>query len=241
MTTQHLSLTHRARWSAWIAQRDPLALLASSAAGLFLLAAIVRRLFLVGAPALAIAPTPALPIILIATAPPAPAAPVAPVQQIAYQQPARYVAAFAAPGGAILGPIPAPRLEQLLARYGSDWIMTAWQGHNVWVRAGDLGLDLANLAPALAPVEAQQAAPELAAPTPTEEQAYQTDSQPGGAAPATLSPEDLSAINDPAQNGNNLAPPGCPFPIINGVCGNGVLARNVPDVAPRPSTGARAR
>jgi len=49
-------------------------------------------------------------------------------------------------------------------------------------------------------------------------------------------PEDIAALNDPAQNGNSLAPPGCPFPIINGVCGNGARAKDVQDVPPRDGT-----
>lgn len=56
-------------------------------------------------------------------------------------------------------------------------------------------------------------------------------------APAII-PEDLVQLNDPALNGNNLAPPGCPFPIINGICGNGALAKDIPDVPPRD--GARS-
>ncbi len=51
-------------------------------------------------------------------------------------------------------------------------------------------------------------------------------------APAII-PEDIQALNDPTQNGNNLAPPGCPFPIINGICGNGARAKDVSDVPPR--------
>lgn len=54
-------------------------------------------------------------------------------------------------------------------------------------------------------------------------------------APAII-PEDLVQLNDPAQNGNSVAPPGCPFPIINGICGNGARAKDVPDVPPRDGT-----
>ena len=38
---------------------------------------------------------------------------------------------------------------------------------------------------------------------------------------AELPTERMDALNDPTQNGGNLAPSGCPFPIVNGMCGNG--------------------
>jgi len=44
----------------------------------------------------------------------------------------------------------------------------------------------------------------------------------------TIEPD---AINDPAQNGGNVAPDGCPFPIVNGVCANGALAKSIDDSA----------
>lgn len=48
--------------------------------------------------------------------------------------------------------------------------------------------------------------------------------------PAVDTPIDAQIeVNDPNQNGGNIAPEGCPFPIINGRCANGLLARNVPD------------
>ncbi len=40
---------------------------------------------------------------------------------------------------------------------------------------------------------------------------------------------DALAANDPAQNGGAVAPDGCPFPIINGRCANGVLAKTISD------------
>ena len=48
----------------------------------------------------------------------------------------------------------------------------------------------------------------------------------GETTPAIV-PED--ALNDPNQNGGNVAPVGCPFPIINGTCANGARAKDVPD------------
>ena len=50
------------------------------------------------------------------------------------------------------------------------------------------------------------------------------------AAPATYAPAQEApqpqpdALNDPAQNGGSVAPAGCPFPVVNGVCGNGAAA-----------------
>jgi hypothetical protein len=44
----------------------------------------------------------------------------------------------------------------------------------------------------------------------------------------TIAPD---ALNDPNLNGGNVAPEGCPFPIVNGVCANGVLAKSIDDSA----------
>jgi len=112
-------------------------------------------------------PTVALPIILIATAQPLPTS--TPAAMIAVEQPPRYVVAFAAPDGAILGAIPQPRAEQITARFGDNWYMLEWNGGPAWVRAADLGLSIANLAPpevvyvaAPAPVYAAPVAPQAA-------------------------------------------------------------------------------
>src|SRR5580765_8526063 len=45
------------------------------------------------------------------------------------------------------------------------------------------------------------------------------------------SPAIDTALNNPDLNGGNVAPEGCPFPIVNGVCANGVLAKSIPDPA----------
>jgi len=108
-------------------------------------------------------PTVALPIILIATAQPLPTS--TPAAMIAVEQPPRYVVAFAAPDGAILGAIPQPRAEQITARFGDNWYMLEWNGGPAWVRAADLGLSIANLAPPeVVYVSVPQAAPAPAAP-----------------------------------------------------------------------------
>ena len=41
---------------------------------------------------------------------------------------------------------------------------------------------------------------------------------------AELPTERMDALNDPTRNGGNIAPAGCPFPIVNGMCGNGQRA-----------------
>lgn len=108
---------------------------------------------------------------------------------------------------AVVAPLPAPSwIDQGLAVVGA-------QGDQF---ASDQAAALAQeqAAPPAAPASAD-AAPALA------------DTAP---ALATIpAPEDL---NDPQQNGDSIAPDGCPFPIINGRCANGVLAKTIPD-APR--------
>lgn len=41
--------------------------------------------------------------------------------------------------------------------------------------------------------------------------------------------EEGAKLNDPYLNGGNIAPAGCTFPILEGVCANGVLVKDVPD------------
>ena len=76
--------------------------------------------------------------------------------------------------------------------------------------------------PAIAPAQAAPTMPPLepeVAPAPV-----LVDPEPPAVPEPTLSPERAAAdtLNDPALNGGNIAPAGCPFPIINGVCGNGL-------------------
>lgn len=112
-------------------------------------------------------PTPSLPIILIATPKPAPP-PTLPTVQVAAAAPVRYVTAWAAPDGAVLGPIPAPSLGDVLARYGEAWVMIQWQGSPVWLRASDLGLPaVADLAPPPQPEVVYVSAPAPAYAPPT--------------------------------------------------------------------------
>lgn len=92
----------------------------------------------------------------------------------------------------------------------------------------------------IAPTPAPVAAPEAPTPVQGEEAAPAPLSAPidnsGGMIadtappPAVDTPSDAQiGVNDPNQNGGNIAPEGCPFPIINGRCANGALAKNVPD------------
>lgn len=155
-TTTRLRLVWRHRLRAWLAQRDPLVVIAAVCLPIIALliagAAIRAQL---SAPAVALAPTPPLPIILIATVR-AVALPTPLAQPAAYQPPTvRYVVAFAAPNGDVLGPIVAPPLDAITGRWGDTWLSTTHDGATVWIRVADLGTNLANLAPA-APVPAPQ-------------------------------------------------------------------------------------
>lgn len=62
------------------------------------------------------------------------------------------------------------------------------------------------------------------------------------AAPATYAPAQEApqpdALNDPAQNGGSVAAPGCPFPVVNGVCGNGASAAEADEGAAEEGTHA---
>jgi hypothetical protein len=126
------------------------------------------------APAVVPVATPSLPIIVIQREPAA----VVPAQQVVYapaapvEQP-RMVVAWAAPGGAVLGPVPIPDASAIRGRWNNDWVMIEWNGGPVWLRTADLGLNLANVEPQTAPV---QSAPQPAyAPA---QPVYQTDSAP---------------------------------------------------------------
>jgi hypothetical protein len=177
---------------------------------LIVIAALVGRIR--SAPPIAVQPTPGL-IILIAT--PAPAVPArvqpAPAQQVAaVQLPAtvRYVTAWAAPGGDVLGPIPWNTDSPMLGRFGDGWILTQWGNGQVWVRASDIGLNLPNLAPAIAPqpgpravyVEQPPAAPQAP------EVNYTTDNQPPPPAP----PEQPQQPVAPREAVPVAAPPAAP-------------------------------
>jgi len=161
-TTIRLSITRGqlaiARIRAWLAQRDPLAVLAAPTLLLVAMGALLRILLLQSTPRMAAQPTPPLPIIMIATAPavaPPTAAPAAQVAAVAPNTLRRAVVAYDAPAGSVLGAIEQGRAYQVLARYGADWLQAEVAGSGiVWLRADqvlDLPADLANLQPTAAP------------------------------------------------------------------------------------------
>lgn len=49
----------------------------------------------------------------------------------------------------------------------------------------------------------------------------------GAQAPHSPRGDVAPPVDEPVED--NSAPDGCPFPIVNGICGNGVLAKTVPD------------
>jgi hypothetical protein len=115
-------------------------------------------------------PTPALPVVIFATAQPQLPSP-EPAAMVALALP-RFVVAYDQPvNGAVLGPIPAPDASAVVARYGSGWVMVPWDGGHVWLRASDAGLpDVVDIAPTLAPEVVYVAAqPVQAAPAPVYE------------------------------------------------------------------------
>lgn len=144
MTTTILVRRIRAR-ASWIDQ-NVLPLPAAIAAGVFLMFALVGALGRISshqAPARAI-PTPALPIIMIATAQPAPApivpSPAAVVNVVTGPTLPRAVIAWSAPeGGEPIGALDAGRPYQVLARWGSEWIQADVAGSGaVWIKTNEL-------------------------------------------------------------------------------------------------------
>jgi hypothetical protein len=123
---------------------------------LMAIAGLVGRIKETPSAAVAI-PTPALPVIIIATSAPAPTA--APVQQVAAVLPNALrgaVVAYDSPNGSVLGAIEAGRPYQLLARYGAEWLQADVAGSGVvWLKADqvlNLPEGLADLQPPPAPV-----------------------------------------------------------------------------------------
>lgn len=145
-------------------------------------------------------PTPAIaqPIIIIAT-PQTMAYPTAvPQAQQAAYAPAvpRMVVAFAAPNGDILGPIEAPELGALVARYGDQWVATMHDGAMVWIRVSEMGGSLANVQP-----QAPQPGPRyVEQPDYVPQPQSQTDNQPA------LPPEQPAEQQPPAAPAVVAAP-----------------------------------
>jgi hypothetical protein len=160
--------------------------------------ALLAIAFLVGkihsGGAVAVQPTPALAIV-IATPQPTPAA----VVQVIVP---RFVVCYDQPvSGAVLGPIPAPDASAIVARYGTAWVMTPWNGGYCWLRATDVGLpDVADLEPPPQPeviYVASQPAPAAATPEPEQ---YMVVNEPPPSAPV-VRVEDFKPVDPKAGCG----------------------------------------
>jgi hypothetical protein len=158
------------------------------------------------APSVAAEPTPALPIIIIASPrmePPRPTPAPTAAAVVAVQLP-RFVVCYDQPvNGAVLGPIPAPDASAIVARYGNAWVMTPWNGGYCWLRAADVGLlDVADLAPAPAPQVIYVASEPQAAPTPAAQEQV-TNEPPAGdfyTTPPHVDPAAQQALIGPDPN-----------------------------------------
>lgn len=170
---------------------------------LILIAALIGKIR--STPSVLLQPTPALPIILIATQPavvPPTAGP--PAAQVAALPPnalRRAVVAYDAPGGNVLGAIESGRTYAVLARWGADWLQADIESSGVvWLKADqllDLPAGLVDLAPPPSPVVVErpvyvavQAAPtpapeQVAPPTPALQQLVILDRGAWAAAAAT--------------------------------------------------------
>jgi len=127
---------------------------------LLCIAVIIGRMR--SAPAVVATPTPGL-IILFATPQ---------IERPIQVAAVRYVVAFDQPNGTAMGPMPAPSISAVLARYGDAWVLVPWESGRVWVRAADVGLpDVADLQPTVAPQvvyePVYQPAPDVATPETT--------------------------------------------------------------------------
>jgi hypothetical protein len=173
-----------AKVRSWLAQRDPIALVAPLALALLALIialGIVWQLHqarqTVPTPTPAIA-TPGL-IVVLETARAAQLPTTTPRLITAYDQPN---------GNAFPDPIPEPPASAWEARWGDDWIAVRWQPYAVWVRASDLGASLIDVRPV---PQLPTLAPAIAAPKMAPQ--YQTDSAPELGEAPQLSPAEQQA------------------------------------------------
>lgn len=212
-TTNLQTVARRYTLAAWVARRDPW-IAAAAVVAAFILLRFTARPPTTNVDHMAALPTPALVVVIATEAarPPAPSSPPArSAAQVASNGAAnsmpRAVVAYDAPNGNPLGAIEGGRSFVVVASYGGAWLQIDVDGSGrVWVRATELyGRDVVDLIPPSAPEVVYVAAPSTPAPV--------VDVQSTQAA--------IDALNDPAQNGGNVAPEGCPFPIINGTCGDG--------------------
>ncbi len=159
-TTTHLKFP-RARWY-------DLSTPAAASLTIFLLlliALIVGRIR--SAQQAVVVPTPAIIIIATPAPRPAPTAAAAAPMQIAA---VRYVPGFDRPNGNVMGAIPEPAASAIVARWGDEWLETTHDNAPIWIRAADMGMSLANVAPVpqLQPQVVYVSSPPYAVPTPTE-------------------------------------------------------------------------
>ena len=108
---------------------------------IFALLAIAGLIGKIHTPAVAVQPTPALPIIVIATTKPQPPTPAAQVAAVAPNALRRAVVAYDAPAN-VLGAIEQGRVYSVLVRFGTEWLQADVSGSGVvWLKA-DQVLDL---------------------------------------------------------------------------------------------------
>jgi hypothetical protein len=164
-TTTALRLAWRDRARTWLAQRDPFGIIA-----LVLIAPIVGML--IAAALVRLPPSPAVrtpdPILIIATAraAPLPTANIAKAMPVPTAPP-RLVTAYDQPeGSAFPDPIAQPDPATWIGRWGDGWIEVAWQPNPVWIRAEDIGAELADVRPVPAVVIAEPPPPPAPVPTP---------------------------------------------------------------------------
>lgn len=210
-TTNHLSMSRPAfaiaRLRAWLRTHDTILLIAPCIATLLIAALLATTIYRSMAAPAAAQPTPALPIILIATAPPVvPPTPAAQVAQLPppFDRTRRAIIVYGAPDlTTAIGAVEIGRSYTLLARYGADWLQVQMDGGTgvVFVRTSDvIGADLADIAPPPSPAVVYVAAPAYQQPAAQPLEAVSTpEQQQYQAASAPAAPPQYQAIADRQQ------------------------------------------
>jgi len=208
-TTANLHLTWRDQARTWLAQRDPIALLSGLIVAAIIGAALIRQLASAIAPVVAMAPTPQLPIYIIATAPAQPI----PVAETAAQIKAalpntltKAIVVYGAPDPATaIGAVEQGRPYQLRARWGAEWLQLDVSGSGVvYARTSDvlsIPGDLADLQPAPAPHVVYVSVPGA----PAVEQPYEvTNNEPARAvATPAVAAQPYQVLSERQQNIQN--------------------------------------
>lgn len=192
-TTFHLSMSRRsllvAHVRAVLAQCDPLLLLGLPIGATLVSLALGFSLYrAISTPAEA-AQTTTRPIILIATARPVTTPPTRAAAALPTAAP-RLVTAYTSPNGAAFPDrIPEPQPSSWIARWGDEWISIQWTPNPVWIRAADVGAQLADVQPVPSVELVPVAVPLAPAPAP-----YQVSNEPLPAAqPDATTDSDLAA------------------------------------------------